>query len=263
VIFARKPLLPDVSEPPLSPLTSSTSPTGAPPPLVGDCALFLDFDGTLAQIVDDPDSVVLPQRAAATLAQLFERLGGAVAILSGRDVRDLSSRAPPGVWRIGGHGVEACPPGSPPPKESAAPPRDLSEAIEQLAAGERGVRVERKGAILAVHYRAAPQAGASLAKALAEIVGHVEGYTLQAGKMVFEAKPLAADKGVAVAAAMAHPPFRSRTPVMVGDDVGDEGAFHVAQGMGGFGVKVGEGPSNALYRLRSTDDVWAWLEGGG
>jgi trehalose 6-phosphate phosphatase len=234
---------------------------GPPPPLAPDSALFLDFDGTLARIEEDPEAVILPPQAADTLARLEKTLGGAVAILSGRDLRDLSRRAPWCVWRIGGHGVEVCAPGHPPPPARSAAPEALAQAVERLAAAVPGVRVERKGSIIALHYRAAPETGPALAQALAEIVAAFEDYTLQAGKMVLEAKPLSADKGAALSRAMTQAPFRSRTPVMVGDDVTDEDAFRAAQAAGGYGVKVGEGRSAAAYRLPSTKDVWAWLQG--
>ncbi|MBA3324588.1 MAG: trehalose-phosphatase, partial [Rhodobacteraceae bacterium] len=50
-----------------------------------DDALFIDFDGTLAEIGPDPDAIALPPRTALALARLAARLGGAVALLSGRD----------------------------------------------------------------------------------------------------------------------------------------------------------------------------------
>ena len=57
-------------------------------------ALFVDFDGTLADIGPDPDAIRLGPEIAAALERLAAALGGAVAILSGRDVRDLARRTP-------------------------------------------------------------------------------------------------------------------------------------------------------------------------
>ena len=82
--------------------------------------LFLDLDGTLAEIVADPDAVQLPADTAAALVRLARRFGGALAVLSGRDVRDLARRTPADVWRIGGHGLEVLPPGADPPPAAPA-----------------------------------------------------------------------------------------------------------------------------------------------
>jgi trehalose 6-phosphate phosphatase len=58
--------------------------------------------------------------------------------------------------------------------------------------------------------------------------------------MAFEVKPRGADKGTAVAALLAQPPFAGRVPVYVGDDVTDEDAIRAACAAGGFGLRVAE-----------------------
>ena len=61
-----------------------------------DDALFLDFDGTLAELGPDPDAIHLPEATHRHLDALAARLQGALAILSGRDLRDLAARTPSG-----------------------------------------------------------------------------------------------------------------------------------------------------------------------
>ena len=56
--------------------------------------------------------------------------------------------------------------------------------------------------------------------------------------MAWEAKPVAADKGGAVRAMMAQPPFAGRTPVYIGDDVTDLDGIAAAQALGGVGWQV-------------------------
>lgn len=232
----------------------------APPPaLTDDHALFLDFDGTLAPIRDDPDAVALPSGGAQVLGALARRLGGALALLSGRDVRDLSRRVPGSIWRAGGHGLEICAPGEAPACERAAAPEILSRAIAEAIEGIEGARIETKGEILAVHYRAAPDAAGILSQRLAIAAARAEGYSLQHGKMVFEAKPAHAHKGAALLRLMRHAPFAGRVPVMVGDDTTDEDAMQAALDAGGLAVKVGQGESLAPARLSTPDDVWNWL----
>lgn len=224
-----------------------------------DDALFLDFDGTLAEIGPDPDAIALPPDTAAALARLAMRLDGALALLSGRDIRDLARRTPGGLWRLGGHGLETMPPGAAPP---AAPPA-LAEAVLaplRAAAATPGVRLELKGPVAALHYRAAPNAEAACLAAATTAAAHAPGLVSQAGKMVVEVKPAAAHKGTALRRLMQAPPFRGRRPVMLGDDTTDEDAIAAAQALGGLGVKVGPGESAAHWRTPSPATVRAWLD---
>ena len=231
------------------------------PPLPGpDAALFLDFDGTLAPIQLDPDAVSMPPHGAAILSALAEKLGGALAIISGRDMRDLIARTPDGLWRAGAHGLEICAPGENAEDAPLAAPPALVSALDLIAAGVDGARLEQKGPVLALHYRAAPEAGDTLAAAMAKVLDGVEGYVMQSGKMVHEAKPMHANKGRALAQLMERAPFAGRAPIMIGDDATDEDAIAYAIEAGGKGVKVGAGDSRAMFRLSDPDDVWRWLE---
>jgi trehalose 6-phosphate phosphatase len=221
-------------------------------------ALFLDFDGTLAEIGPDPDAIALPSGTAEALARLAMRLDGALALLSGRDIRDLARRIPGDVWRLGGHGLETIPPGAPAP---AAPPPLAAAVLAPLrtAAAMPGVRLELKGPVAALHYRAAPEAEAACLAAAGQAAALAPDLVAQAGKMVVEVKPAAAHKGSALRRLMQAPPFAGRRPVMLGDDTTDEDAIEVAQDLGGVGVKVGPGPSAARWRTPSPASVRAWL----
>jgi trehalose 6-phosphate phosphatase len=121
------------------------------------------------------------------------------------------------------------------------------------------VRLELKGPVAALHFRAAPDAeGACIAAAkaaAAEAPGHVH----QAGKMVVEVKPATAHKGSALRRMMERAPFAGRRPVMLGDDTTDEDAIAAAQALGGIGVKVGIGPSVATLRAPEPAAVRAWI----
>ncbi|MCI4644465.1 MAG: trehalose-phosphatase [Hyphomonadaceae bacterium] len=230
-----------------------------PPALTGTLALFLDFDGTLAGIQDDPETVALPTGGGDLLSALARQLDGALALVSGRDVRDLSARTPLNVWRAGGHGLEICAPGETPADIRKLAPEALMAAVETATASIPGARVEPKGEVIAVHYRAAPEHGERLGIALGEALSPFETYSLQSGKMVFEAKPSHAHKGRALARMMQQVPFSGRVPVMVGDDTTDEDAMRVAMELGGWAVKVGQGASAAEYGLGGPEEVWTWL----
>ena len=224
-------------------------------------ALFLDFDGTLAPLQDNPDTVLLPPQGADYLCAVSEILGGALVIISGRDIRDLSKRIPNEVWRAGGHGLDICARGEAPITQHANAPRELLERVKKIVDANQGARLEEKGTVLAVHYRQNPAIGPSLAETVEAEVAKTQGYRFQHGKMVLELKPEAANKGRALKTIMTRPPFMGKTPIMVGDDTTDEDAMSAAGELGGFGIKVGEGPSVAKHRLKDPDAVWNWLKG--
>lgn len=222
-------------------------------------ALFLDFDGTLAEIGPDPDAIVLPRETLADLVRVGSRLGGAVAILSGRGLVDLAARIPEALWRLGGHGLQVAAPNAGIPAPLAA----LSDRVlEPLREAEKipGVRLELKGPVAALHYRAAASEAAAACLAAAVVAAGIEdGLVCQPGKMVVEVKPASAHKGHALRALAETAPFAGRRPVMLGDDTTDEDAIAAAQALGGVGVKVGPGESVARLRAPDPAAVRAWL----
>ncbi|HVG49431.1 MAG TPA: trehalose-phosphatase, partial [Rubellimicrobium sp.] len=221
-------------------------------------ALFLDFDGTLAEIGLDPDAIWLPERTHRDLEMLARYLGGALAILSGRDLRDLARRTPAEVWRLGGHGLEVLPPGMEPPIATAGPPHAVLARVQQVV-GRPGVRLEVKGPVIAIHYRVAPEEELACRAAAEAAAEAVPGYVMQAGKMVVEVKPAEAHKGTALRHLLGAPPFAGRRPVMLGDDATDEDAMSAALALGGAAVKVGLGDSVAPLRAPDPESVRAWL----
>jgi trehalose 6-phosphate phosphatase len=214
------------------------------------CALFLDFDGTLVDIAPEPGAVVVPSGLVPTLASLQQYLQGAMAVVSGRPIREIDQFLAPLHLPVAGvHGAE---------RRSAAggvnhvPPHPL-EAVERAAQSlaERDSRllIEHKTTSLAVHYRQAPELESLCVETMQAAVAPIRGLALLRGKMVVEAKPCGASKGTAIEAFLREPPFAGRTPVFVGDDVTDEVGFTTVQRMGGLGVKVGEGDTVAWQRL--------------
>jgi trehalose 6-phosphate phosphatase len=222
-------------------------------------ALFLDFDGTLVALADRPDGISVSLQLPALLARLATVLEGRVAILTGRALADLESHlSVPGLVARGSHGLERQ--GEAP--EAPAALAEVGSAFAALATQDPGMSVERKPAGVALHYRMAPEREAE-AVALADALAARTGLAVQRGKMVVELRPPGTDKGVALSAMMAEPPFAGARPVFVGDDVTDEDAFAAAAALGGFGVLVGAPrESAALFRLPDVDAVHAWLEAG-
>lgn len=224
-------------------------------------AIFLDFDGTLAELAEHPDQVRVGTRALALLRELDPLLGGALAVVSGRSIQALDRMLHPARLDAAGlHGLERRARGQ--SSSAAIDPRldDARRALEAFAARHRGVLLEDKAGALALHYRAVP----ALRDACRHVVEHVargldEHHVLE-GKMVYELKPRAASKGLAIRAFLEHAPFQGRVPVFAGDDRTDEDGFALVNARGGVSIKVGDGASCANYRLDDVAALHAWLE---
>lgn len=240
---------------------------GAPPPLgelagAGPVALFLDFDGTLVEIAPAPDAISVPRALARRLERLSERLGGRLALVSGRSAVDIASHiGAPAIARAGSHGVERLrADGSPIGAEPVPLPGEIEQAVHDFADARPGARFERKSHGAALHFRAAPELEAE-AIAFAEELALRHGLWVKLGKCVVELVQPGADKAGAVRAFMAEEPFAGSLPIFVGDDITDEDGFRAAREMGGFGVIVGARTDTlAKYRLASPAKVHEWLE---
>jgi trehalose 6-phosphate phosphatase len=236
---------------------------GLPPKLAPGCAVLLDFDGTLVEIADHPDGVVINPALAGLLQRLAGTFQGRVALVSGRSVTQIDSffgNALAGIAVVGSHGAEVRI-GS--QELTAERPRALAEAEHEIRAAfanVEGVVVEVKTLGVAVHYRMAaevePEARALTSRLVAE-----SGLALQEGKMMLELRTAGHDKGTGIASLMAQPPFAGSVPVFAGDDVTDEDGFASVTRLGGHGVLVGAARATAAqYRLPDVMSVHAWLE---
>lgn len=236
-----------------------------PPPrsdLLDGAALFLDFDGTLVDLAETPDSIRVSPALEPMLQRLQRRLGGRLAIVSGRSLADLERHLPAsGIAFSGSHGLELrLAGGSALPLSVPAGLDDACDKVRAFAAGADGLLVEEKPAGIALHYRRAPAEGPRV-EAFMGALARRHGFAVQRGKMVVELIPMGATKGDALRAFMTEPHFAGARPVFVGDDLTDEHGFIAAVALGGAGVLIGpERPTAARYRLPSVAAVADWLE---
>ena len=236
---------------------------GPPPPPRLDWAYFLDVDGTLIDIADTPDAVHVDDALLALIARLQCASGGAVALVSGRALSFLDHRL--GALHLplaGQHGLERRDASgrvwmhaAPPAARSA-----IKAALAPVLARHPGLLLEDKGLTLALHYRLAPQLAAYAHRLMARLAAAANaGLEVQRGRRVAEIKPAGVDKGAAVAAYLAEPPFAGRRPVFIGDDLNDEHGFAEVNRLDGISIKVGKGASCARYRLADVAAVRRWL----
>jgi trehalose 6-phosphate phosphatase len=234
----------------------------APPSLARDNALFLDIDGTLADLVDDPAAVRIDDQLVSLLPALSARLGGALALVTGRSIRDVDRLLPgPKLPVAGQHGSERRSAGGAihlhSPSTTAL--ARLRELLSGLAARHPALRLDDKGLTIALHYRRAPALASYLHRTLRRSLAGADGFVMQSGKMLVEVRPDARDKGSAIRDFMNEPPFAGRLPVFVGDDRTDEHGFAFVTAQGGLSIKVGPGRTCARFRLRDVAAVRRWL----
>lgn len=230
-------------------------------------ALFLDFDGTLVEIADTPDAVRVDPALPALLLRLRDRLGGALAIVSGRPIDGLDGfLAPARFDAVGLHGLERRVGGVSFPCRPDDYP-SLRAAIDRLRmTAPPALLIEDKGCSVAVHWRTAPEraadAAALVAHAMQALGSH---YRLQKGKAVLEILPAHAGKGAAIRSLLLAGPYLGRQPVFIGDDRTDEQGFAAVNEAGGVSIKVGPGETSARLCIASPSALRqrlvAWADG--
>jgi trehalose 6-phosphate phosphatase len=237
------------------------------PPEPGDLmniALLLDVDGTILDTAMTSDRVVVPESLRSSLRKLHAMSRGALALVSGRLIRDLDALfAPLRLPAIGGHGAEIRQASgeASQTRHPATLDMALRNLVAALAASDPGVILEDKGSSLAVHYRLAPQMKEKLESRIGGIVACFDARDLEVmhGKAVFEIKPANFNKGEAVRELMKIPPFAHRKPVFFGDDTTDESVFNLLPELGGIGYSVERFIPGANGTFDSPEDVRNWL----
>lgn len=225
-------------------------------------ALFLDVDGTLLPLAETPDSVRADTQTCVLLEQLCTLLDGALALVSGRPLHELDRLfAPHHFAAAGQHGAEWRDATGHANKHTSHLNElgDIRSRLLALAAADPRLLAEDKGLAFALHYRRAPERARELTVALETALAGHPALSLQRGKCVLEVRPAGCGKDTAIRRMLDGAPFAGRMPVFIGDDVTDEDGFRLINALGGISIKVGEGASNARYRLADPAAVHGWL----
>ena len=225
--------------------------------------LFLDVDGTLIELTDSPLDTFADPELKTLLSQVAERLGGALALISGRSIDYLDALfSPLRLPAAGLHGIER--------RKASGIMHGASfvdtqltaarAAVNALVQAQPGTSVEDKGRTLAVHFRMAPQREAAVRQALIDIAKPLgTNYHIQEGSKVFEIKPRGFSKAAAIEAFMKEPPFSGRQPVFVGDDLTDQDGFKMVEDQGGISIAVGD-RVHGQFRFDTVAAVRGWLQ---
>ncbi|MFD4744981.1 trehalose-phosphatase [Streptomyces rubiginosohelvolus] len=196
----------------------------------------LDFDGTLADIVPDPEQARAHPGTVEALAALAPKVA-AIAVITGRPagvaVRYGGFAGVPGLEHLvvlGHYGAErwdavTSTVHAPAPHPGVTAVRaELPGVLHEFGAWN-GIWIEEKGQAVAVHTRRArdPQAAfESLRGPLGELAAK-HGLIVEPGRLVLELRPPGMDKGVALAGFVAE--LDAESVIYAGDDLGDLAAF--------------------------------------
>jgi len=170
-------------------------------------AIFLDFDGTLADIVEHPDDVHLPAETADALAALERRTSGALAIVTGRPIEQIDQLVAPLVLPVAGvHGMSRRSFGGAlhATQHDAGLFAEAQARLTRLHLQLADTMIEVKPGSIAFHYRRRPDLADTIAERVHELLGALEGLDILHGKMVVEVKAGHAHKGDAIRAFMAE-----------------------------------------------------------
>ncbi|WP_405931917.1 trehalose-phosphatase [Streptomyces sp. NBC_00827] len=248
----------------------------------GHAVIGLDFDGTLAPIVPDPEQARAHPDAVPALAALAPRVAS-VAVVTGRPaavaVEHGGFAGVPGLEHLvvlGHYGAERWDARSgevsaPAPHPGVAAVRaELPGFLETFGAWQ-GTWIEEKGRAVAVHTRRAadPQAAFEALREPLTGLAARHGLIVEPGRMVLELRPPGMDKGVALLEYVRE--TGAESVLYAGDDLGDLPAFAAvdklrSEGIPGLLVCSGssevaeladradlvvDGPAGVVHLLRS------------
>lgn len=232
----------------------------------GRIFLFLDFDGTLSELVEVPSAAKIDRKAMTALSRLCRQRCVMVAVMSGRSVSDVADRVGLPLIYVGDHGLEI----HAPDFEFIAPGADpirlqLPAACNQIRQAIRhipGAFVETKRLSASVHYR---QAAPEHIPALKSVVlGCVDSsrFEVRPGNCVLELRPrINWNKGDAVQWILERSGAVSEQAICIGDDDMDEDMFRRLPEAVNIRVLNGPAPATAARYCVTRPEVSEFLHG--
>eukprot|EP01026_Neomeris_dumetosa_P007889 TRINITY_DN1244_c0_g1_i1.p2 TRINITY_DN1244_c0_g1~~TRINITY_DN1244_c0_g1_i1.p2 ORF type:complete len:357 (-),score=57.81 TRINITY_DN1244_c0_g1_i1:409-1479(-) len=240
--------------------------------------VFLDYDGTLTPIVNDPERAYLSDHMRSTISNIAGLFP--TAIVSGRSLEKLNSFVQlRELYYAGSHGMDIIGPLN--PKSDSAPPvtfqpaapflemmNSVYEKLETSLQEIAGATVEHNKFCVSAHFRNCdPSAWEDVVNAVNEVVGGNEELRITKGRKVLEVRPkIDWDKGRAILhllEALELNEHEDVHPIYIGDDTTDEDAFRALNQLRrGFGILVSSKakPTDAKFTLNDTIEVLSFLQ---
>ncbi|MEL9915144.1 MAG: trehalose-phosphatase [Thermoplasmatales archaeon] len=212
---------------------------------------FLDYDGTLVNITTDP-ALATPDE---NLLSILRRLSSVVPtyLVTGRSLADLLGLVGPGFNVIAMHGAQFCDQdGNKDEIENfefyVKRSKEIAFKYGYLKSLFPGLVIKDKGGGVMFHYYHVSKDKWDI---LTREIGSIreDGFELYSGKYIFELRIRGINKGTAIKNRMIPGDFI----VFAGDDNTDEEAFKMLEQH--ITIKVGEGFTNARFRLSSPLDI--------
>lgn len=231
-------------------------------------ALFLDFDGTLTQLVAHPSQAVLSHEVRETLRNLAKKI--TVAVISGRNRKEVEDLVQiPELYYGGAHGFDLKGPNLEKIPEEVLPLLPELQEAGRYFEGEMknfpGTWMEDKKYGVTLHYRPMdPALIPRLKESVEQFAKLHPRLKMTSGKQILELRPrLEWDKGFAVFFLLKtlHLDGPEILPIFLGDDETDEDAFRALKNHG-WGILVEPSPGKTAARafLKSADEVETFLE---
>ncbi|XP_076903476.1 trehalose-phosphate phosphatase B-like [Bidens hawaiensis] len=250
--------------------------------------VFLDYDGTLSNIVPNPDQAFMSKKMRRVLSEVARCFP--TAIISGRSRDKVYGFVKlDDIYYAGSHGLDIAAPfqciGDPKFQNKAVDKngdevvsfqpaqiyqpsiRKILDVLKEETNDIKGVMLENNKFCVSVHFRhVSDEDFPILEEVVKSVVDELEEFRLSEGKKVFEIRPdIEWDKGHAMEYLLETLGYGSSNdvfPIYIGDDRTDEDAFKAINKRGnGYSIVVSSSPKDtmALYSLRSPSDVKKFL----
>ncbi|XP_076918693.1 trehalose-phosphate phosphatase B-like [Bidens hawaiensis] len=226
--------------------------------------VFLDYDGTLSNIVPNPDQAFMSKKMRRVLSEVARCFP--TAIISGRSRDKVYGFVKlDDIYYAGSHGLDIAAPFQCTDYQPSI--CKILDVLKEETSDIKGVMLENNKFCVSVHFRhVSNEDFPILEEVVKSVVDKLDEFRLSEGKKVFEIRPdIEWDKGHALEYLLETLGYGSSNdvlPIYIGDDRTDEDAFKAIKKRGnGYSIVVSSRPKDtmALYSLRSPSDVKKFL----
>lgn len=229
--------------------------------------LFLDIDGTISEFHPDPQKSFISAQVLENISAL-QKFNVDVVAVTGRAIQDAQRLFDPIELTIAGtHGLEIQFSDS---QKLLEQPHVIAKAIKPennqdfdsiyhdlkiVCVDYPKLRIEKKQYAIALHFRENPELQQVAHGIILRFNEKYPDLQLNSGKCVYELILKNASKGVAIKKIYQHLALQSSIPIFLGDDRTDESGFDVINQLNGISIKVGEGKTQAKFRIKDVNEA--------